>query len=175
MRKKSTPGFVTKKSFVAFARTHQTSIMLTAAGTEALRIPACQRLKNFAPFRPGKVRCVTVRAAHAPSADETVSRRQALQGLAVLAASAFAPLQASAAGKSAEVGRQVRTPSVLARSIHAGHFQSPFLIFCSYLPSAGASGFSDFKPDKSKTPVSSIRVPTQIDHRLAMLCTACSL
>lgn len=88
--------------------------MLTAAGAEALRVPACQRLKKFAPFRPC-VRCVTVRAAHAPSADETVSRRQALQGLAVLAASALAPLQASAAGKSAEVGRQVRAPSVLEK------------------------------------------------------------
>ena len=88
-----------------------TSMMLSATGAEALRVPACQRLKKFAPFRPGKVRCATVRAAHAPSADEAVSRRQAVQGLALLAASAMAPLQASAAGKSAEVGRQVRTYS----------------------------------------------------------------
>lgn len=88
-------------------------MMLTATGAEALRVPALQRLKKFAPFRPGKARCVTVRAAQAPSADDTVSRRQALQGLAVLAAGALTPLQASAAGKSAEVGRQVRRPTVL--------------------------------------------------------------
>ena len=81
--------------------------MPCAVGAEALKAPACQRLKQFAPFGFGKVRCTAVRAAHAPSADEQVSRRQALQGLAVLAASAFVPLQASAAGKSAEVGRQV--------------------------------------------------------------------
>ena len=86
--------------------------MQSAVGAEALRVPACQRLKNYAPFRPGKVRCVTVRAAHVPSAEETVSRRQALQGLAVLAASALAPLQASAAGKSAEVGRHVPAPAL---------------------------------------------------------------
>ncbi|KAL3143372.1 hypothetical protein ABBQ38_002202 [Trebouxia sp. C0009 RCD-2024] len=100
--------------------------MPCAIGAEALKVPPCQRLKKFAPFRSGKVRCVTVRATHAPSVDEQVSRRQALQGLAVLAASALGPPHAVAAGKSAEVG--------------------------SYLPSAGTSGFSNFKPDKSKTP-----------------------
>lgn len=97
--------------------------MLTAAGAEALRVPACQRLKKFAPFRPGKARCITVRAVHAPSADETVSRRQALQGLAVLVGSVLAPLQASAAGKSAEVGRQVRAPLSLSHRIPA---ENPF-------------------------------------------------
>ena len=91
--------------------------MLTAAGAEALRIPACQRLKKFAPFRSGQARCTTVRAVHAPSADETVSRRQALQGLALLAGSVLVPLQASAAGKSAEVGRPVTTPLSLKVTI----------------------------------------------------------
>lgn len=90
---------------------------VTAAGAEALRIPACQRLKKFVPFRSGKARCIAVRAVNAPSADETVSRRQALQGLALLASSALVPLQASAAGKSAEVGRQVLTPLSLEVTI----------------------------------------------------------
>lgn len=131
--------------------THHTNMMLTAAGAEALRVPACQRLRKFAPFRCSKARCVTVKAVLVPSADETVSRRQALQGLAVLASGVLAPLQASAAGKSAEVGRQVlsaQSPHRIPADIH-------LLIVCSYLPSAGTSGFSNFKPDKSKTPVSS--------------------
>lgn len=81
--------------------------MPCAIGAEALSVPPCQRLKKFAPFRSGKVRCVTVRASRAPSVDEQVSRRQALQGLAVLAASALVPPHALAAGKSAEVGRHV--------------------------------------------------------------------
>ncbi|KAL0039546.1 hypothetical protein WJX77_001545 [Trebouxia sp. C0004] len=51
---------------------------------------------------------------------------RAIEGLVILAASGAIPQQALAAGKSAEVG--------------------------SYLPAAGTAGFSDFKPDKSKTP-----------------------
>lgn len=81
--------------------------MVCAIGAEALMVPACSKFKRFRPFRSAKARCPTVRAGQAPAVDEPVSRRQALQGLALLAAGATLPLQASAAGKSAEVGRQV--------------------------------------------------------------------
>ena len=81
--------------------------MVVATGAEALKTPSCSKLKSFVPFRPAKARCLTVRAAQAPVAEQPLSRRQALQGLAILAASAALPFEASAAGKTAEVGRQV--------------------------------------------------------------------
>ncbi|DBA67988.1 TPA: hypothetical protein ACH3X2_014021 [Trebouxia sp. C0005] len=100
--------------------------MVCTVGIEALQAPACYKLRRRTPFRSSKDRCLTVQAVKLPSVDEPVSRRQALQGLAMLAASGAISQQALAAGKSAEVG--------------------------SYLPAAGTAGFSDFKPDKSKTP-----------------------
>ncbi len=81
--------------------------MVCTVGIEALQAPACYKLRKCTPFRSGKARSLTVQAVKLQSVDEPVSRRQALQGLAMLAASGAIPQQALAAGKSAEVGRSV--------------------------------------------------------------------
>jgi hypothetical protein len=85
--------------------------MVCTVGIEALQAPACYKLGKRTPFRSGKARCLTVQAVKLQSVDEPVSRRQALQGLAMLAATSAIPQQALAAGKSAEVGRSVDATS----------------------------------------------------------------
>ncbi len=86
--------------------------MVCTVGIEALQAPACYKLRKCTPFRSGKARSLTVQAVKLQSVDEPVSRRQALQGLAMLAASVAIPQQALAAGKSAEVGRSVDANSL---------------------------------------------------------------
>ena len=81
---------------------------MVAVGIDALRAPACCKLKQFRPFRSGKARSPTVKAVNTlPCVDEQISRRQTLQGLLLLTASTLMPQQVLAAGKSAEVGRWV--------------------------------------------------------------------
>ncbi len=99
------------------------SNMVCTVGIEALQAPACYKLRKRLPFRSGpvsgKARCLTVQAVKLRSVDEPVSRRQALQGLAMLAATGAIPQQALAAGKSAEVGRSVDANSPDNRVISA--------------------------------------------------------
>ena len=93
--------------------------MVCTVGIEALQAPACFKLGKRTPFRSGKARCLTVHAVRLQTVDEPVSRRQALQGLALLAATGAIPQQALAAGKSAEVGRSVDANSPDNRVISA--------------------------------------------------------
>ena len=82
--------------------------MVCAVSFEAVRASACCKLRNYAPSRAGRARCLTVRAVDVNSVDKpvnAVTRRHALQSFAVLLASGIIPDQVLAAGKSAEVGR----------------------------------------------------------------------